>query len=146
MDSILQTHHRRLHCQLMTGEHVGALAMSENNSGSDVVSMKLRAEKQGKKHQRVGFDCLIEHKCTHLFLYITASKLFYIVLIYHYSVVPIFACILIFSLCALFFILLSLFLSVHIFVPYLYACLHNRPAIYNVLPSGSVRCEILLDD
>jgi len=33
--------------KLMSGEHVGALAMSEPNAGSDVVSMKLRAEKQG---------------------------------------------------------------------------------------------------
>uniref|UniRef100_A0A8C5N606 Isovaleryl-CoA dehydrogenase, mitochondrial n=1 Tax=Gouania willdenowi TaxID=441366 RepID=A0A8C5N606_GOUWI len=33
--------------KLMTGEHVGALAMSEPNSGSDVVSMKLKAEKKG---------------------------------------------------------------------------------------------------
>ena len=33
--------------QLLSGEHIGALAMSEHNSGSDVVSMKLRAEKQG---------------------------------------------------------------------------------------------------
>ncbi|XP_019940771.1 isovaleryl-CoA dehydrogenase, mitochondrial [Paralichthys olivaceus] len=33
--------------KLMTGEHVGALAMSESNAGSDVVSMKLRAEKKG---------------------------------------------------------------------------------------------------
>lgn len=33
--------------QLMTGEHVGALAMSEPNAGSDVVSMKLTAKKQG---------------------------------------------------------------------------------------------------
>ena len=32
---------------LITGEHVGALAMSEPGAGSDVVSMKLRAEKQG---------------------------------------------------------------------------------------------------
>ena len=31
--------------KLVTGEHVGALAMSEAGSGSDVVSMKLRAEK-----------------------------------------------------------------------------------------------------
>ncbi len=29
------------------GEHVGALAMSEPNAGSDVVSMKLRADTQG---------------------------------------------------------------------------------------------------
>jgi hypothetical protein len=35
--------------QLITGEHVGALAMSEPGSGSDVVSMKLKAEKKGNK-------------------------------------------------------------------------------------------------
>ncbi len=33
--------------KLISGEHIGALAMSEPGSGSDVVSMKLRAEKQG---------------------------------------------------------------------------------------------------
>ena len=33
--------------RLCTGEHVGALAMSEAGSGSDVVSMQLRAEKRG---------------------------------------------------------------------------------------------------
>ncbi|MBP6562395.1 MAG: isovaleryl-CoA dehydrogenase [Neisseriaceae bacterium] len=33
--------------KLVTGEHVGALAMSEPNAGSDVVSMQLRAEKKG---------------------------------------------------------------------------------------------------
>ncbi|KAK7904351.1 hypothetical protein WMY93_016958 [Mugilogobius chulae] len=32
---------------LLNGEHVGALAMSEPNAGSDVVSMKLKAEKKG---------------------------------------------------------------------------------------------------
>ncbi|ASG66039.1 acyl-CoA dehydrogenase [Idiomarina piscisalsi] len=36
--------------KLCTGEHVGALAMSEPNAGSDVVSMKLRAEKKGDKY------------------------------------------------------------------------------------------------
>ncbi|NSY32507.1 isovaleryl-CoA dehydrogenase [Pseudoalteromonas sp. JC28] len=35
--------------KLISGEHIGALAMSEPNAGSDVVSMKLRAEKQGGK-------------------------------------------------------------------------------------------------
>lgn len=35
--------------KLMSGEHVGALAMSEPGSGSDVVSMKLRAEKKGDR-------------------------------------------------------------------------------------------------
>nr|CAI5835412.1 unnamed protein product [Callosobruchus analis] len=33
--------------KLCSGEHIGALAMSESGSGSDVVSMKLRADKQG---------------------------------------------------------------------------------------------------
>jgi isovaleryl-CoA dehydrogenase len=33
--------------RLISGEHVGALAMSEPNAGSDVVSMKLKAEDQG---------------------------------------------------------------------------------------------------
>ncbi|GAA6173187.1 isovaleryl-CoA dehydrogenase [Colwellia sp. KU-HH00111] len=36
--------------KLCTGEHIGALAMSEPNAGSDVVSMKLRADKQGDKY------------------------------------------------------------------------------------------------
>ncbi|MEA9914419.1 isovaleryl-CoA dehydrogenase [Xanthomonas campestris pv. raphani] len=35
--------------KLCTGEHVGALAMSEAGSGSDVVSMKLRAEARGNR-------------------------------------------------------------------------------------------------
>lgn len=34
--------------QLISGEYVGALAMSEPNAGSDVVSMKLKAEKNGE--------------------------------------------------------------------------------------------------
>jgi isovaleryl-CoA dehydrogenase len=36
--------------KLVSGEHVGALAMSEPGSGSDVVSMKLRAEKRGERY------------------------------------------------------------------------------------------------
>ena len=36
--------------KLCTGEHVGALAMSEPNAGSDVVSMKLRADKKGDNY------------------------------------------------------------------------------------------------
>ena len=35
---------------LISGAHVGALAMSESGAGSDVVSMKLRAEKQGDRY------------------------------------------------------------------------------------------------
>ncbi|MCB1822728.1 MAG: acyl-CoA dehydrogenase family protein, partial [Candidatus Competibacteraceae bacterium] len=36
--------------KLVAGEHVGALAMSEANAGSDVVSMKLRADKKGDRY------------------------------------------------------------------------------------------------
>ncbi len=36
--------------KLVTGEHLGALAMSESGAGSDVVSMKLRAEKKGDRY------------------------------------------------------------------------------------------------
>ncbi len=36
--------------KLCSGEHIGALAMSEPNAGSDVVSMKLKAEKQGDNY------------------------------------------------------------------------------------------------
>ena len=38
---------RRYLPKLISGEHVGALAMSESDAGSDVVSMTLRAEKKG---------------------------------------------------------------------------------------------------
>ena len=36
--------------KLVAGAHVGALAMSEPNAGSDVVSMKLRAERKGDRY------------------------------------------------------------------------------------------------
>jgi isovaleryl-CoA dehydrogenase len=36
--------------KLISGDHVGALAMSEPGSGSDVVSMKTRAEKKGNRN------------------------------------------------------------------------------------------------
>lgn len=36
--------------KLVSGEHIGALAMSEPNAGSDVVSMKLRADKKGDRY------------------------------------------------------------------------------------------------
>ena len=36
--------------KLCSGEHVGALAMSEPGAGSDVVSMKLRADKKGERY------------------------------------------------------------------------------------------------
>jgi isovaleryl-CoA dehydrogenase len=35
--------------QLMRGEHIGALAMSEPNAGSDVIGMRLRAERKGDR-------------------------------------------------------------------------------------------------
>ncbi|WP_296989404.1 isovaleryl-CoA dehydrogenase [Thalassospira sp. UBA1131] len=35
--------------KLISGEHIGALAMSEPGAGSDVVSMKLKAEKKGDR-------------------------------------------------------------------------------------------------
>jgi isovaleryl-CoA dehydrogenase len=41
---------RRYLPKLISGERVGALAMSESGSGSDVVSMKLRAEKRGDRY------------------------------------------------------------------------------------------------
>ncbi len=36
--------------KLVSGEHVGALAMSEPGAGSDVVSMKLKAERKGDRY------------------------------------------------------------------------------------------------
>jgi isovaleryl-CoA dehydrogenase len=41
---------RRYLPKLISGEHVGALAMSEAGSGSDVVSMTTRAEKRGSRY------------------------------------------------------------------------------------------------
>jgi isovaleryl-CoA dehydrogenase len=41
---------RRYLPKLISGEHVGALAMSETGSGSDVVSMRTRAERQGDRY------------------------------------------------------------------------------------------------
>jgi isovaleryl-CoA dehydrogenase len=41
---------RRYLGKLISGEHVGGLAMSEPGAGSDVVSMKTRAEKKGDRY------------------------------------------------------------------------------------------------
>ncbi|MDP7380723.1 MAG: isovaleryl-CoA dehydrogenase [Alphaproteobacteria bacterium] len=41
---------RRYLPKLISGAHVGALAMSESGAGSDVVSMQLRAEKKGERY------------------------------------------------------------------------------------------------
>jgi isovaleryl-CoA dehydrogenase len=41
---------KRKYLPLISGEHVGALAMSEPGAGSDVVSMKTRADKKGDRY------------------------------------------------------------------------------------------------
>src|SRR5688572_18940342 len=41
---------RRYLPRLVSGEHVGALAMSEPGAGSDVVSMRLRADRRGDRY------------------------------------------------------------------------------------------------
>ena len=41
---------RRYLPKLISGEHVGSLAMSEAGAGSDVVSMKLKAERRGDRY------------------------------------------------------------------------------------------------
>ena len=41
---------KRYLAKLMSGEHVGALAMSEPGAGSDVVSMRTRADKKGDRY------------------------------------------------------------------------------------------------
>ena len=41
---------RRYLPDLVSGKHIGALAMSEPNSGSDVVSMRTRADKKGNRY------------------------------------------------------------------------------------------------
>ena len=45
--------------KLVSGEHLGALAMSESGAGSDVVSMKLKAEKKGDRYVLNGTKMLI---------------------------------------------------------------------------------------
>ena len=45
-----EVHKRRYLPKLISGEHVGALAMSEAGAGSDVVSMRLRADKKGDRY------------------------------------------------------------------------------------------------
>jgi isovaleryl-CoA dehydrogenase len=40
--------------KLISGEHIGALAMSEEGAGSDVVSMKLKAEKRNDRYVLTG--------------------------------------------------------------------------------------------
>ncbi|HSP25903.1 MAG TPA: acyl-CoA dehydrogenase family protein, partial [Saliniramus sp.] len=47
--------------KLISGEHVGALAMSEPGAGSDVVSMRTRAEKKGDRYVLTGNKMWITH-------------------------------------------------------------------------------------
>jgi len=49
--------------RLISGEHVGALAMSEAGAGSDVVSMKLRAEKRNGRYVLNGTKYWITNGC-----------------------------------------------------------------------------------
>ena len=46
MFDIAETQLKKYLPPLLTGEHIGSLAMSEPNSGSDVVSMRTKAEKK----------------------------------------------------------------------------------------------------
>src|SRR5437868_4288898 len=45
-----ETQKRKYLPKLISGEHVGALAMSEPGAGSDVVSMKLKADRKGDRY------------------------------------------------------------------------------------------------
>src|SRR5258707_8484501 len=45
-----ETQKRKYLPKLISGEHVGGLAMSEPEAGSDVVSMRLRADKKGDRY------------------------------------------------------------------------------------------------
>jgi isovaleryl-CoA dehydrogenase len=45
-----ETQRRKYLPKLISGEHVGALAMSEPGAGSDVVGMRLRAERHGNRY------------------------------------------------------------------------------------------------
>ena len=43
--------------KLLTGDHIGSLAMSEPNAGSDVVSMRTKVEKKGDRWILNGSKC-----------------------------------------------------------------------------------------
>jgi isovaleryl-CoA dehydrogenase len=50
--------------KLISGEHLGSLAMSESDAGSDVVSMRLRAEKRGDRYVLNGTKFWITNSST----------------------------------------------------------------------------------
>ena len=52
---------RRFLPKLISGEHLGALAMSEAGAGSDVVSMRMRADKKGDRYILNGSKMWITH-------------------------------------------------------------------------------------
>ena len=52
---------RRYLPKLISGEHVGALAMSESGSGSAVVSMRTRADKRGARYV-LGGARFVDHR------------------------------------------------------------------------------------
>ncbi|MBV9077260.1 MAG: isovaleryl-CoA dehydrogenase [Methylobacteriaceae bacterium] len=55
---------RRYRPKLISGEHLGALAMSEPGSGSDVVSMRTRADKRGDRYVLNGTKMWIKNGAT----------------------------------------------------------------------------------
>lgn len=75
--------------KLCSGEHVGALAMSEPNAGSDIVSMKTTATKKGNKWILNGTKMWITNgpdadTLVHFYLFALSSilNIFYLVLKY----------------------------------------------------------------
>src|SRR5260370_8343731 len=55
---------RRYLPKLISGEHVGALAMSEPGAGSDVVGMRTRADKKGDRYVLNGSNIAITNRPT----------------------------------------------------------------------------------
>src|SRR4051795_8606040 len=58
--------------KLISGEHVGALAMSEACAGSDVVGMKLKAERSGNGYRLNGTKFWITKNSSHTLISVVA--------------------------------------------------------------------------
>ena len=71
-----QEQKRRYLPNLISGEHIGALAMSEHNSGSDVVSMNLQADKRNDRFVLNGSKMWITNgpDATTIIVYAKTSK------------------------------------------------------------------------
>ena len=71
-----QEQKRRYLPNLISGEHIGALAMSEHNSGSDVVSMSLQADKRNDRFVLNGSKMWITNgpDATTIIVYAKTSK------------------------------------------------------------------------